>query len=98
MKRFTNVREALRYAAAGGQALHVYGALPGHFPGAPGVFKRYSVWAHLLDWDLERLVRTARGLGVRVIRVDRRGLAGQHIDLCGGPLEMAVRLCAGDER
>lgn len=86
MKLFQDVREAQAHAAAGGQALHVYTALP--MP-APAVFKRHKQWGHLFDLDKARLVNTARRLGVRVIQVHHEGLKGQHIDLCGRPLAKA---------
>ena len=92
MKRFgpREVREAMEFAEAGGQALHVWepGAMFGDK--APRVFKRYKVWAHLIDHDAERLTKTARALGVRVIVIGRPGRRGQHIDLCGQPLERAL--------
>jgi hypothetical protein len=97
VKLFQNVREALAWAAAGGQALHIYRAMPEKYPRAPAVFRRYRTWAHLLDQDRVRLERTARGLGVRIIRVDRPGSPGQHIDLCGRPLARAMELCRLDE-
>jgi hypothetical protein len=86
MKRINNVREAQEHALQGGQALHVYGALD--MP-APAVFKRHKTWAHLFDQDKGRLIKTARRLGVRVIKVHHEGRRGQHIDLCGRPLERA---------
>lgn len=63
-------------------------------PEAPSCFKRSaSEWGHLCDMDVHRLVSTARSLGVVVIVVSRRGMRGQHIDLCGGPLRKAKELC-----
>ena len=56
----------------------------------PACFARSETFAHLLDYDHDRLVATARRLGVRVIKVDRQGRRGQHIDLCGRPLERAI--------
>ena len=53
-------------------------------------------WGHLIDNDRERLETTARRLGVRVIKVSRPGRNGQHIDLCGRPLERAMEECKGD--
>lgn len=95
MKRFEHreVREAIAHAEAGGQALHVWPADP-RFP-APSVFRRSRFWGHLIDHDHARLVETARELGVRVIKVGRLGERGQHIDLCGKPLERALALCGG---
>lgn len=92
MKLIPNVREAQEYAAKGGQALHVYRALPMK---APAVFKRHKMWAHLFDLDAERLVKAAKGLGVHVIKVHHEGRRGQHIDLCGAPLRKAEMMCKG---
>ena len=83
MKRFKNrdVKKALAYVAAGGQALH--GSLAHMF----GV--REMEWAHLMDNDLDRLIATAKRLGVRRVVVERMNERGQHIDLCGRPLKLA---------
>lgn len=82
------------YADAGGQALHVWNPDVREWPEAPSCFKRSGrEWGHLLDRDAERLVATACSLGVKVIAVGRRGLRGQHIDLCGRPLRKAKQLC-----
>ncbi len=89
MKTFTmrQIIEAVLYSKEGGQALHLH-----HFitPSAPACFKRDvkngSNIAHLFDMNTERLKKTARKLGVRVIKIDREGTDKQHIDLCGKPL------------
>lgn len=100
MKLFTHkqVREALAYAQAGGQALHVW--MPYDYqinnPKTPSVFRQNTPWAHLLDNDQERLERTARALGVRKIKVGREGRRGQHIDLCAGPLCRALIIAKRD--
>ena len=91
MKLTPNVREAQEHSEQGEQALHVYRALPMK---APAVFKRCKMWAHLFDLDKERLIKTAKKLGVRVIRVHHEGRRGQHIDLCGKPLSKAESQCA----
>jgi len=93
----TALRDAEAYAKEGGQALHVWDPGPKRYPGAPGVFQRTRPWAHLIDYDLGRLTRTARRLGVRVIKVGREGDRLQHIDLCGKPLEQAMSLCEENE-
>jgi hypothetical protein len=89
------VEAAIAYAEAGGQALHVW--LPGEWAEldrVPIAFKRNKdKWGHMFDLDRERLERTARRLGVNVIVVDRHGTRSQHVDLCGGPLERAIRQC-----
>lgn len=75
---------AYGHSKAGGQALHLHTLTTGH-----PLFKRYREIAHLLDMDKERLVATAKALGVRVIKVEHEGTLKQHIDLCGKPLERA---------
>ena len=80
--------EAYAHAEQGGQSLHLF-TDPGIWPGAPNCFKRSRKAAHLLDYDEQRLIATARRLGVRVIRIGRKGRRGQHIDLCGKPLQKA---------
>lgn len=94
MRRFEakEVREAMAYADAGGIALHVWEAAPKMFSGAPSCFNRSSLWAHLMCADRGRLIVLARRLGVRVIKVGREGRRGQHVDLCGRPLERALVL------
>jgi hypothetical protein len=82
------IREAQEYALQGNQALHVHTINQGH-----RMFKRYPVIGHLFDQDKERLVQTAKQLGVRVIKIGREGERGQHIDLCGKPFEKACELC-----
>lgn len=82
------LKEAISYAADGGQALHVHTLNSGHF-----LFRRYPVIGHLFDQDRERLVYLAGRLGVRVIKVERGGTPKQHIDLCGKTFERAVELC-----
>ena len=83
---------AYEHAKKGGQALHLF-EYPGLFPNAPKVFKRSKYAAHLFDQDEKRLIRTAKRFGVRNIRVVRLGWQGQHIDLCGRPLEKARAEC-----
>jgi len=82
------LKEACAYAQGGGQALHLFSD-PRIYPGAPNCFKRSREAAHLFDYNIGRLISTARRLGVRVIKVGRKGAPGQHIDLCGKPLRMA---------
>lgn len=66
---------------------------PGHR--TPRCFQKTKRWAHLFCEDTEQLEKKARALGVRAIKVSRRGRRGQHIDLCGRPLEKAIRECGG---
>ena len=90
MKLFEELQlmEAYAYAEQGGQTLHLFSD-PGIYPGAPNCFKRSREAAHLIDYDIDNLIATARRLGVRVIRIGRKGKRGQHIDLCGRPLQKA---------
>lgn len=84
------VHEAEQHALDGHQALHLFdGRIADAVPGAPRCFRNRREVGHLFDQDRERLVKTARRLGVRVIFVDRDGMPHQHIDLCGRPLERA---------
>ncbi len=75
---------AYTHSKDGGQALHLHTLTAGH-----PLFKRYSEVAHLLDMNKERLIETAKKLGVRTIKVEHEGTIKQHIDLCGKPLERA---------
>lgn len=59
--------DALAYAAAGGQALHLVALTP----------------ARLYDRDCGRLVRTVRGLGETTVRVARTGTPHQHVVVRG---------------
>ena len=98
MKRFEwrEIHEAYAYAAAGGQALHCHRIIPDP-DRAPECFVRAvrggGEIAHLFDLNLDRLVATARSLGVRVIYVDAERTPRQHIDLCGAPLRRALEVC-----
>lgn len=96
MKLFEDreIFEAYKFAAAGGQALHLFSD-PGVYPGAPAVFKKSREAAHLFDIDTKRLIATAQQLGVRVIKIGRKGTPKQHIDLCGRPLRQAIKFAEG---
>lgn len=91
------VEEALRFAAAGGQALHLHHVV---FPESPPRFRRAvergEPIAHLFDLDRARLIETAMHLGVASIYVDKEGSLRQHIDLEGGSLRVAIRWAEGD--
>jgi hypothetical protein len=50
-----------------------------------------------LTKDKTRLIATAKRFGVRVIKVERDGQPGQHIDLCGKPLERAQNLAKQED-
>jgi hypothetical protein len=90
------IREAVAYAADGGQALHLFGGA-GAYPNAPAPFKKHKDAAHLFDQDKARLILTSKRLGVNVIRVSREGEAYQHVDLCGRPLDRAKAQCENHE-
>lgn len=94
MKTFQQreIHAAFAYSIAGGQALHLMdGSFANLRADTPACFKGRRQIAHLFDEDEARLIATAKRLGVRVIKVERRGEAGrQHIDLCGKPLQRAL--------
>jgi len=85
------IKAARTYAAQGGQALHLSGRwiVPGR--NAP------TDCAHLFDQDRDRLVETARLLGIHVVKLHGEG-AQQHIDLWGGALEAALDSAAHESR
>jgi hypothetical protein len=79
---------AYAHAKAGGQAIHLCdAAFVG--PGAPLCF-RGKPFAHLFDQDLDRLLKTAKSLGVRVLVPQHVESHRQHIDLTGKPLKQAI--------
>lgn len=83
--------KAYDHAAGGGQALHLMsGAFAYGQARTPACFKGRKQIAHLFDQDRKRLEATARKFGVRKILVDRIGERGQHVDLCGKPLDRAL--------
>lgn len=91
-----SIRKAIEHSLAGGQALHVWE--PHVHKSAPKVFKRYKLWAHLFDHDVERLKATAKTLGVNILHIEREGQTGQHIDLCGAPLLHAIELAEKESK
>ena len=96
MKLFQHMEllEAYKHVANDGQALHVWIPPEGKWPGAPKCFlKSNKQWGHLMDLNEERLIETAKRLGVKVIKVAQCGRRSQHIDLCGKPLEKAIKEC-----
>lgn len=99
MKHFQEkeICEALEFVTAGGQALHIFKPTRASAnKRIPLPFRRTKVWAHLLDLNKQRLVETARKLGVKIIVIDCKGGRGQHVDLCGRPLERAIKECQGE--
>lgn len=92
------IKSAYAHAADGGQALHVISGTYAYLRNdTPAVFKNRHEIAHLIDNNIVRLMATARRLGVRVIKVERAQRVGQHIDLCGKPLEKARAECSQPE-
>lgn len=92
------LQAAYEHAMQGGQALHL---MPGSFAylrkTTPNCFKGQAQLAHLFDQDKERLTRTARKFGVRVIKIEHPGTHRQHIDLCGMPLQAALKQAERDK-
>jgi hypothetical protein len=94
--RMRHVKQAEEYALAGGQALHLHRIIVDR-DRAPRCFVRdvdagLDI-AHLFDQDEARLRKTVKKLGVNVIVVEHGGKPGQHVDLCGGPLKKAIKMC-----
>lgn len=95
MRTFRDIEiwEAYGWAEAGFQALHLHSILT---PRAPRCFvtavERGEQICHYFDQHLDRLVKTARRFGVRVICVEREGTFRQHIDLCGAPLRKLLHV------
>lgn len=92
------VREAIAFAAEGGQALHMMTGGWANGWGGPKCFRMASEFAHLIDQDEARLRATAAKLGVRKIVVSRQGQSGQHVDLCGAPLRKAKLIAMSDSQ
>jgi hypothetical protein len=84
------LKAAFLFAEHGGQALHLCRTAQFVTKDSPNCFKKGRQFAHLIDHDVDRLMATARRLGVRVVKVERGGKVGQHVDLCGKPLERAI--------
>lgn len=87
--RSQDILKTRNHVEAGGIALHVWRGKCHH--AKPICFTDGELWGHLLDMDEERLIATARRLGVQRIHVSNKGKATQHIDLCKGPLGKAMR-------
>lgn len=92
------IREAKEYAEKGYQALHIWEpkGLKKGWPNTPKCFRESDFWGHLIDQDEERLIATARKLGVKNIKVCKKGTNEQHIDLCKTPLRKAIGMCKTD--
>jgi len=89
--------QAVAYATLGGQALHLHRNRVKQLK-VPGCFKGAKVWAHLIDHDYGRLWQLALRLGIRKVKIERYGKAGQHVDLCGRPLQIASVMAGQEEK
>lgn len=88
------IREAILFSESGGQALHMMDGSYAYLRAdTPNCFKGRGQIAHLFDRDRARLIGKAKKLGVRIIKVERDGTLKQHIDLCGAPLQRALKEC-----
>lgn len=87
--RSHDILKVSNHLQAGGIALHVWRGKCHH--ATPICFMAGELWGHLMDLDMERLMATARRLGVQNIHVSKKGKRDQHIDLCKGPLHRAIR-------
>jgi hypothetical protein len=90
---------AMRHAAAGGRALHLFTWPLGEFPrGAARASAAKSAvdgvvrLAHLFDRDPVRLERTALQLGMTRGWIQRAGTDRQHVDVWGAPLRKAIAM------
>lgn len=86
MKLFTErqLMEAYEHARLGGQALHIFSD-PSIYPDCPNCFKKSREAAHLFDYDIRRLIKTAKKLGVHVIRIGRRNSAASILICVASP-------------
>ena len=91
LRRFeqSELHEAIRWAIVGNMALHVCGRLR---PTRLAVFNQSGLWAHLFCQDREGLIVSARHFGVQQVIIHHEGSVRQHVDLCGRPLELAMRM------
>lgn len=81
------LRQAIEYAMTGEVAIHLHSIVFRHSPQCfIAAVGRGEQICHLFDQDKERLIATAKRLGVKVIKLEREGEPRQHIDLCGAPL------------
>ncbi|HUU31484.1 MAG TPA: hypothetical protein VMY69_05225 [Phycisphaerae bacterium] len=95
MRRIDDPRRRLLLAAIGAanegdQCRHTFLPMEEEREAAPRCFQKEGLWAHLFDQDAERLRATAWRLGVRRVFIHRPCEPGQHVDLCGKPLGLAV--------
>jgi len=83
--------EAIAWAKEGHEALHVY--RPGQLqPSRLDAFNNSATWGHLFCQDREALIIAARHFGVQRVVIHHQGSDRQHVDLCGRPLELAIRM------
>ena len=86
----SELRAALADAAKGGQALftHVW---TGNSD-SPKWFRGTKTIGKLFDQDANRLSDTAKALGAHPLVICRPGERGQHVDLEGEPLRLAIAM------
>jgi hypothetical protein len=78
--------------------LHVWTPVPAERARAPLAFRMANRWAHLFGDDVAELKAIARLYGVNRAKVGRRGERGQHVDLCGRPLERLIEAIEACEK
>ena len=84
--------DTFAHVMAGGQAVEMWDKSYTLGPRTPICFRGKN-FVKLYDQDEQRLIATARRLGVKVIKVDRPGQQSQHIDLVGGPMRILLAQC-----
>ena len=82
------LRQALQYAAEGGQALFIHKWTGGD--DSPKHFRYSQMIGKLFDHDKKRLIQAAYSLGIHIIKIDREDTEYQHIDLARTALERAL--------
>lgn len=87
--KMKELRESIQYSISGGQALHLHNFCT---DSAPLCFKRSKELGHLFDQNKERLIETAKKLGVKKIVIHGEG-DKMHVDLCGMPLKRCKNIC-----
>jgi len=85
--------DAPKWAAAGGQALHLHRNGVGER--SPAAFRnaiaRGEQIAHLFDWNVRRLRACVASFGVHRVAVQHADTPRQHVDLCGRALRTAMK-------
>ena len=93
--QYKEIKQAIQYSKDGGQSLHLHRVIANKKK-APTCFVKSinngQYIAHLFDQNKERLIATVKELGVNKILIEREDTDKQHVDLCGKPLEKAIRI------